>query len=59
MKQLNLKLLYRYARVKWNTNSTETKKVNRVFQEEDTTISEFDHNPLHGINEDFRNQGAA
>jgi len=57
MKQLNLKLLYRYARVKWNTNSTETKKVNRISQEEDNTISEFDHNPLHGIDDRFRDQG--
>lgn len=58
MKQLNLKLLYRYARVKWNTNSTQTKKVNRSFQEEDTTISEFDHNPLHGIDKRFRDQSS-
>ncbi len=58
MKQLNLKLLYRYARVKWNTNSTETKKVNRSFQEDDTMISEFDHNPLHGIDKRFRDQSS-
>jgi len=58
MKQINLKLLYRYARVKWNTNSTEIKKTNRIFPEEDNTISEFDHNPLHGIDDRLRNQGS-
>jgi hypothetical protein len=56
MKQLNLRLLYRYARVKWYTNSTQRKKLNFVFQEEDNTLSEFDHNPLHGIDDRFRDQ---
>ena len=56
MKQINLKLLYRYARVKWNTNSTEPKKMNRTLKDDDT-IWEFDHNPLHGIDDRFRDQG--
>lgn len=58
MKHLNLRLLYRYARVKWNTSSSESKKLNGSLQEEDTTISEFDHNPLHGIDKRFRDQGS-
>jgi|GEM_PF-1962973 len=58
MKQLNLKLLYRYARVKWNTNPVATKKTSRTFQEDDNAISEFDHNPLHGIDDRFRERGS-
>ena len=58
MKQLNTKLWYRFARVKWNTNSTQSKKNNWVFQEEDNTLSEFDHNPLHGIDDRFREQSS-
>jgi len=57
MKQLNLKLLYRYARLKRNSNST-GKKINRPFQEDDNVISEFDHNPLHGIDKRFHEQGS-
>ncbi len=58
MKQLNLKLLYRYARLKRNSNASGTKKANRVFQEDDNVISEFDHNPLHGIDDRFHEQGS-
>jgi len=57
MKHHNLKVWLRLMRQKWVTNNTSTTKSKSVAnKEEDISIYEFDHNPLHGIDQRLRDQ---
>lgn len=57
MKHHNLKVWLRLMRQKWATNNNSASKNKPAsFQEEEASIYEFDHNPLHGIDQRLRDQ---